>query len=104
MSDASFPEIMSEMYREFGTRRMLEILGWAVLAGAVMTDDDGPFEVREKLMSMGFSRAAVYRFTGDLKKLVRSLEERRGETIPMSQLMREINSSDASLMGDFVVK
>lgn len=104
VEDASFPEVMSEMYRLFGTRRMMELIGFCVLGGAVTTDEDGPFEVREKLMKMGFGRSTVYRFTDDMKKLVRSLEERRGETIPMSQVLREINSSDTSLMRDFVVK
>jgi hypothetical protein len=99
----SFPEIMGELYRLFGTRRMVELLGFALLAGATLSETDTALDVRDKLMGMGFSRAAVYRFTGDMKELVKSLEE-RGRSIPMSELLREINSGDTSLMGDFVVK
>ena len=96
VEEPSFLETMSEMYQLFGQRRMVEVLGFAVLAGYVMRGDDGPAEVREKLMQMGFSRAAVYRFTKDMTKLCRSLEESQGETITMSGILREINSRDTS--------
>lgn len=102
--DASFMQVVSEMYRLFGTRRMMELLGWGTMIGATVRDGDGPAEVRERLMSMGFSRAAAFRALADLRALSRSLEERRGETVPMSEVLREINASDKSLMRDFVVK
>ena len=102
--DASFVEVVSEMYRLFGTRRMMELLGWGTVIGAASRDGDTPADIRERLMKLGFSRAAAYRATADLRDLGRSLEKRRGETVPVSEVLREINAADKSLLGDFVVK
>jgi hypothetical protein len=104
MKEASLSELLAEMRGLFGTRRMLELMGLMMLVGAVSSDSDGPFEWRQRLMKLGLSQSAAYRFTGDVKKLGLAVSERRGEMIPMSQVLREINSGDTSLIRENVLK
>lgn len=102
--DASFVQMVGEMHRLFGTRRMMELLGYGVVIGATLRPGDGPAEVRERLMKMGISRSSSYRTTADLRDLGRSLEVLRKETIAMSDVLEELGSVQPSLLRDFVVK
>lgn len=97
-------ELLREMSDMFGTRRMVEVLGWSLLIGATLKPGDRSTDVRDRLVAMGFSRAAAYRAIADIKLLVHRLEVLRGPTVSMSSVLAEINSLDTSRMGDFVVK
>lgn len=97
-------EFFAEMVSEFGPKRTTELAGWCVMIGAIIKDGDGVIEVRDRLMKMGFKRSSVYRATADIKRFRHRLELKRGLTMSMADVLKEINVAGASHSRDFMIQ
>ena len=83
-------EFFREMMKFFGVRRATEIFGFAVVMGA--SGKTLPSEIVHALVKVGFTRSGVYRALTDIKRFVQKLEHDRGRTVPMDEILAEINA------------
>jgi len=102
--DVTDLQFLRTMHQLFGTRRMVEVMGWCLLIGFNLRKGETRAELVERLMKLGVSRAAAYRAVADIKRLGNELSSLRGETVSMADVLEEIRTVDVSLMGDEVVQ
>lgn len=74
-------EIMRELVAFFGAQRVVELFGWAILAGLVSEFVSGgdPAALRRQLEQRGFTSASFYRALRDLRRFGEHIE---GRTYP----------------------
>ena len=87
-------EFFSKMLKFFGPRRAVEVFGYAAVMGA--SRKVLPSEIVAALVPFGFSRSGVYRAIADINRFAREVERERGQTIPMAELIAEINAAGTS--------
>lgn len=94
-------EFFSKMLGFFGVKRAVEIFGYAAIIGA--SRKELPSEIVAALVAFGFSRAGVYRALADINRFAREVEQERGLTMSMGEVIAEINSADTSRKRDIVL-
>jgi hypothetical protein len=85
-------ELFSAMMQLFGTRRSMELAGWAIRWGMTGEIDDLK-TVRERLLAQGLSRTAVYRALVDFKQLRDHLEASEHHEISNGEFLRRFGVS-----------
>jgi hypothetical protein len=70
-------ELLREMVKFFGPKRLTELLGWAVF-GSLLAFPQSPAEFRRGLKEHGLSKTSMYRALEDLRDFGVHLEERAG--------------------------
>ncbi len=88
-------ELFSEMFDEFGPQRTAGLVGWAVIVGAVAGAGESLPEIRDRLIALGFAKSSVYRAAADIKRFRRRLEKKRGVTMSMDDVIREISDTSS---------
>ena len=83
-------EFFRKMLKFFGARRAAEVFGYAFAAAA--SGQQLPSEIVAALVSVGFSKSGVYRALADIKRFAMQMEEERGHTMLMSEVLSEISS------------
>lgn len=81
-------ELMTELFKFFGTYRALQLVGWATLWG-IQGVQNSP-EFREKLKERGVSRSVVYRASMDLRRFKDWVEFRVGHPVTMEELLEDL--------------
>lgn len=72
----------SDLFRElvafFGPQRVVELVGWAMIAGLVseFVADGNPAELRRKMEERGFTYSSLYRALRDLRRFGEHIEGR----------------------------
>jgi hypothetical protein len=84
-------EFFAEFVKFFGTRRAMELAGWAVLWG-VTGKVDNIVEYRQELIARGMARSSVYRATLDFRKFREYLEGKEGVSFADMDVMRKIGA------------
>lgn len=67
VDDMGMVEFFSIMNREFGVRRTVELVGWAVVFGLAKIENTA--EVRQKFLSAGIERTKVWRALKDYHRV-----------------------------------
>jgi hypothetical protein len=70
-------ELLREMVKFYGPKRLTELLGWAVF-GSLLAFPQSPAEFRRGLEEHGLSKTSMYRALGDLREFGLYLEKRAG--------------------------
>ena len=91
-------ELFTEMHSYFGTRRMVEVFGYLVVLGMTTNPKWETPRIVDRMVSLGFSRAGSYRVIADVKAFKNNLEEKRGYTIPMSEIFAEFDPENLKLV------
>jgi hypothetical protein len=91
VGDLEFFSTMAEM---FGTRRCMELAGWAIRWGMTGEIDDLK-AVRQRLLDQGLSRTAVYRALTDFRLLRERLEASENHAISNIEFLRRFGVSVA---------
>ena len=94
-------EFLRKMLDRFGGRRATELFGYAVAVGA--TRKTMPADIVNALVKIGFTRSAVYRALADFRSFAMELEQERGRTMSMSEVLAEINAASVSSRQDIGV-
>jgi hypothetical protein len=84
-------ELLSTMIEMFGTRRTMELAGWAIRWG-LSGEIDNLKELRERLEAQGLSRRAVYRALADFRLLRERLEATERREITNIELLRRLGA------------
>ena len=94
--DLSPVKFFGEMKALFGTRRMVELIGYAVLWGVAGIDDVA--EMRNRYEDAGLSEAAMYRAMRDYRRFGTVLLEKHGRRVEMKELLRRMrNNADLAI-------
>lgn len=77
IDDLGDAELFRELVAFFGSQRLIELLGWAVV-GALVSGftGDSPAELRRKMEDRGFTAASFYRALRDLRRFGEYIEQR----------------------------
>lgn len=69
-------ELFRELVAFFGPQRVVELVGWATIAGLISEFVAGgsPAELRRKMEQRGFTQASLYRALADLRRFGEHLE------------------------------
>lgn len=84
-------ELVALMVETFGSRRAMELTGWAVrwwFTGEV----DNIAEARRQLIEQGLGRSSVYRAMADFRTLREKIDASEGGAITMRELVRRLVS------------
>jgi len=94
-------EFVGKMIKFFGTKRAVELFGYALVMGA--SGRTLPSELVAFLVGVGFSKSGVYRALADIKRFVREVEREGGHTMSMPEVFAEINAAGVSRLRESVV-
>jgi hypothetical protein len=75
-------ELLREMVKFFGPKRLTELLGWGVL-GALLSFPQTAKDFRRELEARGLSKTAMYRALADMREFGLHLEQRVGWVAPV---------------------
>ena len=94
-------EILKTMYQEFGVRRCVELMGWAVLFGLAGIDDLK--SLREYMEQQGLSERTAYRAAADFKRLKDALEAKVNRRVELAEVFEHVRQETAAKNGRTVV-
>ena len=81
----------ADMQECFGTRRMVELVGYAVLWGVIGVHDVA--EMRRRHEEAGLSERGMYRAAADYKKFGTFLLEKHGRRVELKEMLRRMRGS-----------
>jgi hypothetical protein len=89
--DALSPgEFFKSMRDCFGTRRMIELIGYAVLWGVLGVDDLG--SMRRRYEEAGLSERSMYRAAADYKKFGDYLFREHNQRLELKEMLRRMQN------------
>jgi hypothetical protein len=88
VDDLNPVQFFADMQECFGTRRMVELVGYAVLWGVLGVEDVAA--MRRRYEEAGLSRTGMFRAAADYKKLGDFLLKKHGRRVEMKELLRRM--------------
>ena len=82
-------ELFTELMAFFGPQRTIGLVGWSVIWALTGVKDVSA--LRKDLEARGVSKSATYRAVADLKQFHAYLVERRGYSMDMTEVIKEIS-------------